>query len=237
MGDILKYKISPTVFGVASCFFLLCSWGLSRILQQLDETAEIASVGPMFVRKIEVANYLLVFFSLCFCVHFIRGTAQLFDKHVWEIPSLMILIAMPVFNLAVTLLSLLDPDSALLNNAVVSTLLVFFSLPAFFCYYFIYIARVFRDARMLRRASLLLCIVGGVYLFLRFCDNVVFPLIEKNNVYEILPSVRAAAAFNNRVSALLYVLAVLCFFLFGKLLYDGVMAERSKAASAPAETE
>lgn len=240
MNDVLKYKISPTVFGICSCIFLLCSWGLSRILQQMEAHDVINNVSPLFVRRIEVLNYLFVFVSLCICVHFVRGTAQLFEKHVWEIPYLLVLWCVPVFNLAVTLWSLISPDSVLFGNRFFEALLVVFSLPLFFCCYFIYIFRnfaFFREERLFRLFFVLLFASGFVYLVLRFCDNVLFPLISQFSSFEIPAAVLRLAAFSGKLSVVVYLFAIVCFSVFGKYLFDGAMSQRPAAAASPVVNE
>ncbi len=232
----MKYKISPTVFGVCSCFFLLCSWGLSQILQQLGADNVIKTVDPLFIRRIEVFNYLLVFASLCICVHFVRGTAQLFEKHVWEILYLLTLWCVPVFNLCVTFLSLIMPDSALFRNGFIAAVLLVASMPAFFCYYFIYVFRSFRflrKKRLFRVFFAFLIASGLVYFLLRLCDNILFPLLSQASSVSLSPALLRLAAYSGRLSAVVYLFAGVCFSVFGKYLFDGAMEQRPNAVVPP----
>ena len=174
-----KNQISPAAFGTVSCVLMI----LSRALLLFPGSTP------------QLLNYIIVVITLCLCVHFVRGTAHVFREKLWRNSSLLILICMPVFNLIVTALELIAPESALLSSRLTLVVLIAFSVPAFFCYYFFYIARCFHRERGLLRAVIALDAVGAVYLALRQCDLVVFPLIEAGRTYEILPFLKNAAVF------------------------------------------
>lgn len=202
MGKLFRYKLFPTVFGGASCLLLI----VSRVLQRFNG------------RSVEMMNYLLVFVTLCLCVHFVRRTAQLSDRHVWEVPALIALICIPVFNLAVAIISLLFPTAAVLQSRLLSALLVLFSLPTFFCCYFLYVFLKRRADLKLRIASFALFAVGGAYLAMRLCDGVIFPLIERYTVYELIPEAHVFVSRYPALSIGVYLLAFHCFLFFGALL-------------------
>ena len=206
MDAILKYKLSPSVCGIVSCLLLI----VSRFTMQNESSV------------IGVFNYIIVFITLCFCVHFVRGTAQLFEKHVWEMPSLITLICMPVFNLFVTAMQLIVPGAAFLQHPVFSLILVAFSLPAFFCYYFIFLVRKFHGDRLFCIVSAALFLVGGTFLLFRMCDSAVLPLLEAYTSIRVDSAVRGVIAVSNRFSfemyLLIYLLASVCFAAFGRML-------------------
>ena len=197
-----KNQISPAAFGTVSCVLMI----LSRALLLFPGSTP------------QLLNYIIVVITLCLCVHFVRGTAHVFREKLWRNSSLLILICMPVFNLIVTALELIAPESALLSSRLTLVVLIAFSVPAFFCYYFFYIARCFHRERGLLRAVIALDAVGAVYLALRQCDLVVFPLIEAGRTYEILPFLKNAAVFSSKLSVLVYLLSVVCFFFLQKAL-------------------
>ncbi len=190
---MLKNKLPPSVFGILSCALMTVSLLLPRI-------------GG-------ILNFILVVVTLCICVHFVRSTAQIFDKKVLQMPSLVILICMPIFNLLTAAFELLLPGNPFMESAPFSVVLIAFSLPAFFCYYFLYVVRKDPVSRLFVAAVAALEAIGAVYLGLKLCDSVVFPLIERGGVYEILPGVRAAAAGSGRISVAIYLLSIVCFLL------------------------
>ena len=195
---LLQYKFLPSVWGVVACLLLIA----------------LRFFGNAASGLMQAANALLLFCVLCISIHFVRGTAQLYDKHVWELPSLITLICMPVFNLLVMGLALIAPNAAFLRAEWFAVPLVFFSMPAFFCYYFIYVTRRFPKYKSLVVSSALLCAVGLGYILLRLLYKVVFPIAVRRGA-EIAPALLRAAGESSSVSIAVYALSIVCFCILG----------------------
>ena len=210
LREILKYKFLPSIWGTLACLLLL----LTRILEN--------AASPF----LQAVNAVALVAVLGICIHFVRGTAQLDDRHVWELPSLVILICMPAFNLIATALQLLAPGSGFLSSPLFAVPLIFFSLPAFFCYYFIYVARRLRRHISVVISTGVLCAVGAVYVAFRLIERVILPLWGGSS-----PALMQVAGSGSALSIAIYALSIVCFAILSAVFGAEIRAaEKANAA-------
>ncbi len=199
MRRLFKYNFPVEGFGMIACVLLLVSRHL----------------GTLETNGIQALNHVLVVFILCLCVHFIRRTAALTHIHVWNDKLLSFLWILPVFNLVITALQLMLGAHPVFSSPVFVTVSVLFSLPAFFCLYFIYAARTLCRENALKASAVVMLCLGAVYTVLKIFVKVISPVlsIAKDTLDNVVGKVDSAGSV---LSVVIYALSVVCL---GVLLY------------------
>jgi|GEM_PF-1879207 len=160
MKESKNYKLQPAVFGVFICVFLI----ISRYLGNSGSSSRMLSL-----------NTVLIIVLLCLCLHLVRRTSELFQDHVWISPWAVVLLAMPLINLVITGVQLIIDASAVFSSGAFSAALIFLSMPVFMCLYFLYLTYKVPDNRPLRAISVVLSVIGIVYIVFRLLSAVIFP--------------------------------------------------------------
>ena len=194
MRRLFKYNFPVEGFGIIACALLMCS----RHLGALEASSK------------QALNHVLVVGILCICVHFVRRTAAVRQKHVWNDKFLSFLWCLPVFNLVVTALQLMLGDHPVFSSPVFVAVSVLFSLPAFFCLYFVYAVKKLCPEKVLKISCVVLWGFGGAYTFLRLCDRVLFPLFASVGM-DLSDALLKTAAASSALSMAIYSLTVVCF--------------------------
>lgn len=207
MQKVLKYDFTPGVLGAIASFLLIVSFFLPRIFP-----------GN---KGIEAINTVLIVAIMCMCVHLIRRTAAIYHRHVWNSAALVILLLIPAFNLVVTAVQFVSVNLTFMTSLPFTAVLIVFSLPAFFCYYFIYVARKFNnDIRIKIIAAVMTC-AAAIYAAMRFSDKIFIPLAVENGV-SIPRLVSLIAPKSSSMSLVMYILSACCFIAFGVVSYEKI---------------
>lgn len=167
-------------------------------------------LGSLEANGMQALNHVLVVVILCLCVHFIRRTAGVTRIHVWNDKLLAFLWCLPVFNLIVTAFQLMLGDRPGFTSPIFLTVSVLFSLPTFFCLYFIYAVRKLCGEKVLKLSCIVLWGFGGAYTVLRLFDRVVFPLLTASGMTLNVYLLKTAAA-SSALSMVIYALSIVCF--------------------------
>lgn len=194
MRRLFKYNFPVEGFGVIACVLLM----LSRHL------------GALGANGIQALNHVLVVVILCLCVHFIRRTAALTHIHVWNDKLLSFLWLLPVFNLVITALQLMLGAHPVFSSPVFITVSVLFSLPTFFCLFFVYAVKSLCREKALKFCCIVLWSFGGAYTVLRLMDRVLFPVLLSTGK-TLSETVLKMAASSSALSMGIYALAIACF--------------------------
>lgn len=197
MRRLFKYKFPIAGFGIAACVFLI----ISRYL------------GGFTSGGMQALNHILVVAVLCICVHMVRRTASLLYIHVWNDRFLSFLWCMPVFNLLITAFQLISDDKRFFLSPVFVAVSILFSLPAFFCLYYVFAVVKLCGALPLKICCAVLCTAGGAYTVLRLFDRIVFPQLEAagKTVGEGFLEIAAASS---PLSVVIYALTAVCLAVF-----------------------
>ena len=196
MSERKTIKPYPGVIGTVISVMLIVSRYLGA--------AEGAAIGSL--------NTVLVIVALCVCVHLVRRTSDLTQPHWWDSPFTLVLYALPLATLLATGVQIvLMSTPAFLTSKPFLTVLILLSIPVFLSAYFLYAARLFPASRSLRAVSVILLVLGCVYVLLRLADAVVLPLIAEAAAKEIAPAVLGVASWNRHLSFIIYIVALFGF--------------------------
>lgn len=207
----LKQFSKPGIVGVIICLLLI-----------LSATIKLGDLIEDDLLRDSVRSVISIV-SMCFGVHLIRSTAKLYDVHVWSIRSLITLICMPVFDLLVTLTSLLSVSAGMTvfksialffsNTLAGMIVMVAFSMPMFILYYFIYLFRKFCDSKKIRTMTIILAVVCAVNCVMQLFDKGILPMMKRlgMNASEKLISFMSYSA---EVSIVVDLVALVGFIIF-----------------------
>ncbi len=191
MEERKKITPSPAVWGVAACMVLIVSRALAK--------AGTAGLGSL--------STVLVILALCLCLHLARRTSALTYAHVWNGRASLLLFLLPLGMLLLTVLQLiLMRQPGWFASKPFLAVLILFSLPVFFCLWFLYYSAKVAGGAWLRRFAVGLAFIGGVYVLLRLANDVILPLISA-----VPEAVLKVAALNPQVSILIYLIAAAGF--------------------------
>ena len=191
MDEKKKNTPFPAVWGLAACMVLIVSRALAK--------AGTAGLGSL--------STVLVILALCLCLHLARRTSALTQPHVWNGRASLLLFMLPLVMLFLTVLQInLMRLPGWFASKPFLAVLILFSLPVFFCCWFLYYAaKVARDM-WFRRFAAGLAFIGGAYVILRLANDVILPLIPA-----VPEAVLKVAALNPQVSILIYLIAAAGF--------------------------
>lgn len=184
LKELKIYKLEPAVFGVIICVFLM----ISRFLGNAVNSQKLLSL-----------NTVLILVVLCVSVHLVRRTSELFQKHVWNSPWSFVLLLMPLINLVVTGLQFVADAPAFFGSAAFNAALIFVSMPVFMCLYFVYIAFKLPSNKVLGKLSVILSVLGVVYIVFRLVS--IFAPDLPSEIF----------SHYSELSLVIYILSVACF--------------------------
>lgn len=165
----IKSKARPGVIGAVACFLLTVSFfiGFSDLV---------------------VLNTIIKITAIILSVQLIRSTSALYSCYVFRIPSLIILIVMPLFSLLLILMSFFTGTKAEVVSGIVNffantfagtVVVVAFSLPLFILYYFIYLVRKFRKDGIIKVMTVIIAVFCGIYSVMRLDDKGIIPMMGR----------------------------------------------------------
>ncbi|MBR5409735.1 MAG: hypothetical protein IK104_03620 [Clostridia bacterium] len=204
MTELQRYQPPPRLLGTFIAALLILSLWLTR---RYETNAGVQS-----------ANHILSLFIMVLCLVLVWRTSRLFQKHVWNDPGALALFAVPLAYLAVDFLILMfGAESGFAGNTAVVIVLTLLSYPVFFFAYFLYLSLRLPKSSGVGRLPFILLAPAALFVVLRLCDKMLFPLLVRNGV-----SVPAFAwAISSRYSyfaVAAYVLAAACFWLAGRIM-------------------
>jgi len=191
----IQNKSRPGIVGAVICTLLIVSYSLS------------------YMPELTAVKTILQIVSICLCVHLIRSTAKLYGVHVWHVKSLITLWCMPVINLGTMAVVFLKISTPLLNTFLARLILVAFSLPLFFLYYYIYLCRKFIDSRSVKTITVLLVITCAVYSVIQLFDKGILPMLIRMNI-EVNDSLDRFMNHSSEAAFIVYLVAFVGFILF-----------------------
>lgn len=203
----IKYHTKPGVAGAFACALLTVSYFIG-------------------FENHPIINSIMKISAILLCVQLIRSTAALYSCKVRKIPSLITLILMPLFSLIIIILSFFsgnrNPVISLIvdffaNTLVGTVIVVAFSLPLYFLYYFIYLVRKFRNDGVIKIITIILAVSSVFYVVLQLDNMGIIPMLERLNIP--IPELYEKFMSYSYVPALIiYIIAFVGFIIYQKLI-------------------
>lgn len=200
-----KFTPKPGLTGAFMSILLIVSFFLPRIWENNS--------------TVESINTLLILIIMCIEVHLVRTTSSLFCEHVWENIGFTVLWMLPVFNLLITAAQFVWGSMAFMTHPVFVTLLIIFSLPAFCCYFFTVICIFCKRDKRLIISTIILDVVGIIYLLIRLADKVFLPVLQ-NEGTEIAVLAESSVSFSPWCSLIIYILSFISFIICAKVFNE-----------------
>lgn len=202
--QLTRFRLIPPFFGCISCIMLIISFIISDYLPN--------------DMKSQAVNTILVIAIMCTSIHLVRTTAALNHSHVWNDTPLVILWFIPVFNLFIIALQFFGGIFLkIFTGYFFTAIMIFLSLPVFFCLYFLYVSKKLFNNRLLYGISLFSALISVLYVIFRLMDKIIFPLLEETGVM-INSILRNISMLNSQFSLFLYIIYFFGFILLCYLM-------------------
>jgi hypothetical protein len=201
----IKFSKKPGITGAFMSLLLVVSFFLPRIWEGNS------TVGSL--------NTVLIVVIICLAAKLIKQTSELYGDLLWNHRIFPVLMSVPVFNLLITAVQFVVPNASFMLHPVFITLLIISSLPAFCCYYFTAMWLHFKRDRRLVITSLIVDVVGLMYILIRLFDRVIIPLLplQGNEIFSLVDKLVSLSPW---FSLLIYLLSFANFIICAKVFSE-----------------